>query len=46
MLCLCAYYFKKNLSVEYNYEIYNKEMLAIIWCLEEWDADLRSVESF
>jgi hypothetical protein len=30
MLCLCAYYSKKNLSAEYNYEIYNKEMLAII----------------
>jgi hypothetical protein len=30
MLCLYAYYSKKNLSVEYNYKIYNKEMLAII----------------
>ena len=46
MLRLYAYYSKKNSSTKYNYEIYNKEMLAIIWCLEEWDADLRSVESF
>jgi hypothetical protein len=32
--------------MEYNYKIYNKEMLAIIQYLEEWDADLKSVESF
>jgi hypothetical protein len=30
MLRPCAYYSKKNSSAEYNYEIYNKEMLAII----------------
>jgi hypothetical protein len=42
----CAYYSKKNSSVEYNYKIYNKEILAIIRCLEEWDADLRSIKSF
>ncbi len=43
---LCAYYSKKNASAEYNYEIYDKEMLIIIWCLKEWDAELRSVSSF
>jgi len=42
----CAYYSKKNLPAECNYEIYDKEMLAIIRCLEEWDAELRSVRSF
>ncbi len=31
---------------EYNYEIYNKEMLAIIHTLKEWDAELRSVPHF
>lgn len=41
-----AYYSKKNNPAECNYEIYDKEMLAIIRCLEEWDAELRSVEKF
>ena len=40
----CAYYFKKNSPAECNYEIYDKEMLTIIRCLEEWDAELRSVK--
>jgi hypothetical protein len=26
-----------------NYPIYNKELLAIIYCLEEWEAELKSV---
>ena len=30
-----AYFFKRNTSAECNYEIYNKELLAIICCLEE-----------
>jgi hypothetical protein len=42
----CAFYSKKNNSAECNYEIYDKEMLAIIRCLEEWDAELRGVSSF
>ncbi len=42
----CAYYSKKNASAECNYEIYDKEMLIIIQCLKEWDAELRSVSSF
>lgn len=42
----CAYYSKKNNPAECNYEIYDKEMLAIVRCLEEWDAELRSVEKF
>jgi len=43
---LCVYYSKKNASAEYNYEIYDKKMLIIIWCLKKWDAELRSVSSF
>ncbi len=43
---LCAYYSKKNTSAECNYEIYDKEMLIIIQCLKEWNAELRSVSSF
>ncbi len=43
---LCVYYLKKNASVKCNYEIYDKEMLIIIQCLKEWDAELRSVSSF
>jgi transposase InsO family protein len=42
----CAFYSKKNAPAECNYEIYDKEMLAIIRCLEEWDSELRSVKSF
>ncbi len=42
----CAYFLKKNLPVECNYDIYNKELLTVIRCLEEWDAELRSVKPF
>ena len=38
-----VYYLKKYIPVESNYEIYDKELLAIICCLEVWDAELRSV---
>jgi hypothetical protein len=46
MLRPCAYFSKKLNPSECNYEIYDKEMLAIVRCLEEWDAELRSVLSF
>ena len=46
MFHLYAFFSKKNSPAECNYEIYDKEMLAIVWCLEEWDADLRSVKEF
>ena len=38
-----VYYLKKCTPVESNYEIYNKELLVIIYCLEVWDAELRSI---
>lgn len=46
LLQSCAYFLKKNSSAECNYKIYNKEMLVIVCCLDEWDAELRSVEHF
>jgi Reverse transcriptase (RNA-dependent DNA polymerase)/RNase H-like domain found in reverse transcriptase/Integrase zinc binding domain/Chromo (CHRromatin Organisation MOdifier) domain len=42
----CAFFSKKNAPAECNYEIYDKEMLAIVRCLEAWDPELRSVKSF
>jgi hypothetical protein len=42
----CGFYSKKNSPAECNYEIYDKEMLAIVRCLENWDSDLRSVREF
>jgi transposase InsO family protein len=42
----CAYFSRKNNAHECNYEIHDKELLAVIRCLEEWDAELRSVKSF
>lgn len=41
-----AYFSKRNQPAECNYQIYDKELLAVVKCLEEWDAELRSVESF
>lgn len=38
-------YFSKALSpAECNYEIYDKELLAIIRCFEQWRAELQSVD--
>ncbi|RYO53751.1 hypothetical protein AA0116_g10973 [Alternaria tenuissima] len=42
----CAFFSRKNNAHECNYEIHDKELLAVIRCLEEWDAELRSVKSF
>lgn len=41
-----AFFSKKNAPAECNYPIHDKELLAIIRCLEHWDAELRSVASF
>jgi hypothetical protein len=42
----CAFFSKKNNPAECNYEIHDKELLAIIRCLEAWDAELRGVNGF
>ncbi len=40
-------YFSKTLSsVECNYEIYDKKLLTIIRCFEQWRAELQSVKLF
>jgi hypothetical protein len=41
-----AFFSKKHLPAECNYPIYDKELLAIIRCLEEWEAELKSVGQF
>ncbi|KAM4065604.1 reverse transcriptase (RNA-dependent DNA polymerase) [Hirsutella rhossiliensis] len=37
-----AFFSKKNAPAECNYPIHDKELLAIIRCLEHWDAELKS----
>lgn len=37
-----VYYSRRLISVEFNYLIHNKEMLAIISCLRQWEAKLQS----
>jgi hypothetical protein len=38
-----TYLSKKHSPVDYNYEIYNKELIAIIHTFEEWRPELQSV---
>ena len=42
----CAYFSRKNLPAECNYEIHDKELLAIINCLKEWEPELMSTAHF
>ena len=46
VLKLYVYFLKKNSSAECNYKIYNKKLLIIIYCLQEWDLELHSVKEF
>ena len=39
-----AYFSKKMAPAECNYEIYDKELLAIIRCLEEWRPELEGTD--
>jgi hypothetical protein len=44
VLCLVAFFSKKHSSVKCNYEIYDKELLAIIRCFEEWRPEVEGSE--
>ena len=37
-----AFFSKKYTPIEYNYEIYDKELMTIIRCFKEWRAELES----
>jgi len=39
-----AYFSSKHTAAECNYEIYDKELLAIIKCLEEWRPELQGTQ--
>lgn len=41
-----AYFSAKHSPAECNYNIHDKELLAVIKCLSEWNAELRAVPSF
>ena len=38
-----VYFFKKHSSAEYNYKIYNKELMAIICAFKEWCPELEGL---
>jgi len=40
-----AFFSKKHSPAECNYEIYDKELMAIVRAFEEWYAELQSVEN-
>jgi len=39
-----AYFSRKHSNEEYNYEIYNKELLVIIWAFKEWRPELEGAK--
>ena len=39
-----AYFSKKHSLAECNYEIYDKELMAIVRCFDEWRAELETME--
>jgi hypothetical protein len=43
---LVAFYSKKMIATEFNYDIYDKEMLAIVSSFKEWRRYLEGTECF
>ncbi len=41
-----VFYSKSMISAECNYHIYDKKLLAIIWCFEHWWLELKDTELF
>ncbi len=41
-----VFYSKSMISAECNYHIYDKKLLAIIWCFEHWRLELEDTELF
>ena len=35
-----TYFLRRMVPVDYHYKIYDKELLVIIWCFEEWRLEL------
>ena len=46
MFVPCSFYSRKLNGAECNYEIYDKEMFAIVRTLEEFDSELRGLQEF
>ena len=44
VLHLVAFFSRKMAPAECNYEIYDKEFLAIVRCFEEWRPDLEGTD--
>ena len=42
LLHLIAYFSRRITPAECNYKIYDKELLAIIWCFKEWRPELEN----
>jgi hypothetical protein len=42
-LRLVVYFSKKYNSIECNYEIYDKELMIIVRCFEEWRSKLKKI---
>ena len=43
VLHLITYFFKKHSSAECNYEIYNKELIVIVYTFKEWCSELEGL---